>query len=286
MRVVILGGKGQLGFDLMRTAPEGFEVIPLGRKDLDITDREQVFEKLKGLKPDFVINSAAYVKVDAAEDETEQAFAVNAAGVKNVVDYCAETDVPLLHVSTDYVFDGKKAGKPYEENDVPNPVNIYGNSKLAGEYVVKNYLKKFYIVRSSSLYGVVGASGKGGNFPYAILNRAKKGESLRVVDDIFMVPTYTRHLAEAIWELITKKYPFGLYHLVNEGYCSWYEFAKTLVELAGFDAEITPVKHTEFPTKARRPLWSVLKNTKGPKLPHWRKGAEEFVKEAKELGKI
>jgi dTDP-4-dehydrorhamnose reductase len=279
MKVVLLGANGQLGSDIVRTAPEDVKLIPLARKEIDVRNKEMVLKVLKSLSPEVVLNTTAYVKVDLAEEEIEEAFSVNAIGVKNLVDACKETGAILVHISTDYVFDGKKLEKrePYYEDDVPNPINIYGLSKYAGELIIKNYLEKYYIVRSSSLYGVAGASGKGGNFPYTILRKAKAGEKLRVVDDIYMVPTHTLDLAEGIWKLITEEHPYGVYHITHTGYCSWYEFAKKILELAGIEAEVKPVKHTEFPTKARRPLWSVLGTKKGIMLSNWEEGLRRFL---------
>ncbi len=281
MKVALIGANGQLGNDLIKTVPNGVKLIPLTRKEVDVTVKEQVERVIDDIKPDIVLNTSAYVKVDLAEDEADKAFLVNAVGVKNLVEVCHKTGAVLLHISTDYVFDGKKHGQPYYEDDQPNPINIYGLSKYAGELIVKNYLDSYYIVRSSSLYGVAGASGKGGNFPYTILRKAKAGEKLRVVDDIFMVPTHTYDLAQGLWRLITEEHPYGVYHITHTGYCTWYEFAKKILQLAGIEAEIEPIKHTEFPTRARRPLWSVLGTKKGIQLCTWEEGLEKFIKLAK-----
>ncbi len=286
MKVALIGANGQLGTDLIRTKPEYVDLDPLTRKEMDVRDKDKVEEVLYEVKPDLVINTSAYVKVDLAEEEVEEAFRVNAVGVKNIADACLKIGVPLLHISTDYVFDGGKLPKrePYYEEDTPNPINIYGVSKLAGEHIVRNYLEEHYIVRSSSLYGVAGASGKGGNFPYTILRKAKAGENLKVVNDIYMVPTHTYDLAEGVWRLVLEEHSYGTYHITHTGYCSWYEFAKKILELAGIDAQIEPVKHTEFPTKARRPLWSVLGTKKGIELRSWEEGLERFVRMVKDEG--
>ncbi len=283
MKIAIVGSRGQLGQDLVRTAPSEAELTTFTHGDFDITDREDVFDFLAGEERfDVVINTAAFHKTDLCEDEPQKAFLVNAVGVKNLAEACEKTGSVLVHISTDYVFDGRKLSKrePYYEEDTPNPINIYGVSKLAGEHIVRNYLERHYIVRSSSLYGVAGASGKGGNFPYTILRKAKAGEKLRVVDDIYMVPTHTYDLAQGIWRLVLENHPYGTYHITHTGCCSWYEFAKKILELAGIDADIVPVKHTEFPTKARRPLWSVLGTRKGIELCPWEEGLERFIKMA------
>ncbi len=279
MKVALLGANGQLGSDLVKTRPEGIELVPLTRKEIDVTNREQVDRVLSDIRPDLILNTTAYVKVDLAEEEPEKAFAVNAVGVKNLVDVCLKTGAVLVHISTDYVFDGKKikTKEPYTEEDLPNPINVYGISKYAGELIVRNYLEKYYVVRVASLYGRAGASGKGGNFVYTILNKARAGEPLRVVDDIYMSPTYTLDAAREIWSIIFKERPYGLYHVVNSGYCSWYEFAVKILEFAGIEARIEPVKHTEFPTRVRRPLWSPLASIKGVALRPWEEALREFV---------
>ena len=278
MKVLIIGAYGQLGTDLRKTVPKGIELVCPRRTKLDITDRESVKRFFSEVETNLIINCAAYVKVDLAEDEVQEAFSINAYGVKNILDNLKK-EIPIVHISTDYVFDGKKGERkePYYEDDIPNPINIYGLSKYTGELILKNYYNKYYIVRSSSLYGVAGASGKGGNFPYTIIKKAKSGEKLRVVDDIYMVPTHTRDLAEGIWKLILGEYPYGIYHITHTGYCSWYEFAKKILEFASIEAEIEPVKYTEFPAKAKRPLWSVLGTKKGIDLGPWEEGLKEFI---------
>ena len=279
MKVVLLGANGQLGSDLVKTGPEGVELLPLTRKEVDVTDREQVDRVLSDIRPDLILNTTAYVKVDLAEDEPEKAFAVNVVGVKNLVDVCLKTGAVLVHISTDYVFDGRKIGtrEPYTEEDSPNPINVYGISKYAGELMVRNYLEKYYVVRVASLYGRAGASGKGGNFIYTILNKARAGEPLRVVEDIYMSPTYTLDAAREIWRIILEERPYGLYHVVNSGYCSWYEFAVRILEFAGIEARIEPVKHTEFKTKARRPVWTPLRSNKNVELRHYREALKDFI---------
>lgn len=279
MKVALLGANGQLGSDLIKTVPKGIKLFPLTRKEVDVRNKEAVSKILKSLSPHVVLNTTAYVKVDLAEDEIEEAFSVNAIGVKNLVDVCKETGAALVHISTDYVFDGKKLEKrePYYEDDLPNPINIYGISKYTGELIVKNYLDKYYIIRVASLYGRAGASGKGGNFVYTILRKAKAGEPLRVIDNIYMSPTYTLDAAKEIWRIILKGRPYGIYHVTNSGYCSWYEFAKKILEYSGLKTDIKPVRHTEFKTKANRPLWSPLASKKGIKLRSWEEALKDFI---------
>lgn len=279
MKVALIGANGQLGSDLIATVPKRINLIPLRRADMDVTVKEQVEEIITNIHPDLVLNTSAYVKVDLAEDEPDKAFLVNAVGIKNLVDACQKTGAILLHVSTDYVFDGKKIDlkEPYTEEDKPNPINIYGISKYAGELIVQNYLERYYMIRVASLYGKAGASGKGGNFVYTILNKAERGEPLKVVDDIYMSPTYTYDAAQKIWEVILEEKPYGIYHVTNSGHCSWYEFAIKILEYAGLEADIKPVKHTELKTKAKRPLWSPLESIKSVKMRGWKEALRDFI---------
>ena len=281
MKVLITGANGQLATDLIKTAPKEVELIPLTRKELDITKKEQVENILKQYKPDVVINTAAFHKTDLCEEEVKKTFEVNTFAVKYFVDYCGEQDIIFLHIITDYVFDGRKGEikEPYNEDDIPNPINIYGLSKYAGELIIKNYLQKFYILRVASLYGKAGASGKGGNFVYTILKKAKAKEPLRVVDDIIMSPTYTYDLAQEIWRILKESMPYGIYHVTNFGYCSWYEFAKKILEFAKLETDLKPVSHKEYKTKAKRPLWSPLCSKKGIKLRPWEEGLKAFLEE-------
>ena len=281
MKVALIGAKGQLGQDIAKTVPEGVELYLFTHQDFDITDRESV-QNMLGNKErfDVIINTAAFHKTDVCEDEPEKAFAVNAVGVKNLVDVCLKTGSVLVHISTDYVFDGTKikTKEPYTEEDLPNPINVYGISKYAGELIVRNYLEKYYVVRVASLYGRAGASGKGGNFVYTILHKARASEPLRVVDDIYMSPTYTLDAAREIWWMILEERPYGLYHVVNFGYCSWYEFALKILKFADLKVEIKRVKHTEFQTRAKRPLWSPLKSVKGIAMRGWEEALQDFIK--------
>ncbi len=280
MKIALIGARGQLGADMVRTRPDDVDLVPLNRGDVDITNRERVKVVLREIRPDAVINTAAYVRVDDAEDNSEVAFRANASGVKNIAEGCHETGSVVLHVSTDYVFDGKDRREPYHEMDIPNPINVYGISKYAGELFIRNYLDKYYIARSSSLYGKAGASGKGGNFVYTVLEKAKKGERLKVVADVYMSPTYTYDLANALWSILLEKRPYGMYHVTNAGYCSWYEFAKKIIEYSGLACECSPVSSNDYETRAKRPPWSVLSSKRGIQLRRWDLALRDFVKES------
>lgn len=258
MRILIIGADGQLGTDLCKVIPKN-EQIPLTIKDLDITDREQVFKALKEHTPDVAINTAGYNHVDNAEDHEKEAFAVNATGAKYLAQSCREIGAKLAHISTDYVFDGEKK-TPYLETDLPRPQSIYGISKLAGEDGIRNILQKHFIIRSAGLFGAAGCMGKGGgNFVEMMINKADQQLEIRVVDDEVLSPTYTLDLAEKIYELVqTDKY--GIYHIVNHQTCSWYQFAVKVFEYLGKDIKVTPIKASEYKTRAKRPHYSVLKN--------------------------
>ncbi|AHL23098.1 dTDP-4-dehydrorhamnose reductase [Thermococcus nautili] len=288
MRVAIIGANGQLGTDLVKVfrGEPGFEVVPLTHRDLDVTVSESL-KILKEVKPDVIINTAAYVRVDDAELYPERAFTVNAIGALNVARVAEEIGAVNVYISTDYVFDGEK-GEPYAEDDVPNPINVYGTSKLAGEIFTRNYSSKYYIIRVASLYGKAGASGKGGNFVNWVIEKAKRGERLRIVDDQVMSPTHTLDVAKTLVRFIRlEPSEYGVYHMVNEGYCSWYEFTKTIFEILGWTVEIEPIKSSELNRLARRPRFSALENARlhalGLRMTGWREGLREYLKEIKLL---
>lgn len=281
MKVALIGAAGQLGQDLVRSCPEHIELVPLTRGDLDITDFDQCEKVLGEIAPQVVLNSAAYVRVDDCEDQPDDAFAVNAVATQNVARVCRDQNLLLAQVSTDYVFSGDKRDEPWTEEDQPRPINTYGLSKYAGEMAVQYLLDKHYIFRVSSLYGKAGASGKGGNFVYTMLKKAREGAELKVIDDITMSPTYALDAAREMWAILSENGDPGIYHLSNQGHCSWCEFAAAIMELAGIDHPIAPVPHTTYPTKARRPLWGPIKTIKRSPLRPWKEGLAAFIEEIK-----
>lgn len=282
MRVAIIGANGQLGSDLVEVfgKDSSFEVIPLTHADLDVTVPETL-EILKELKPDVIINTAAYVRVDDAELYPEKAFQVNAIGALNVARVASEIDAVNVYISTDYVFDGTK-GEPYTEEDIPNPLNVYGLSKYVGEIFTKNYSKRYYIIRVASLYGKVGARGKGSNFVEFMIQKAKNKEELRVVDDMFMSPTYTKDVARTLKKFLELMPGFAVYHMANEGFCSWYEFTKAIFEILGWEVDVKPIKSDELKRLAKRPQFSALKNEKlrrlNLKMRSWKEALTEYLK--------
>ncbi len=258
MKIAIIGAKGQLGFDLVRIFKDTeHEIVPLTHDDIDVIDFSLSKKIIKNIHPEIIINCAAYVRVDDAEEFPDKAFAVNALGARNIALICKDLDAILLHISTDYIFDGRKT-LPYIEDDIHNPLGVYGASKLAGEYFVRNIVGKHYIIRSSSLFGVAGASGKGGNFVETMRKKAQNNEEIKVVDDMIMSPTYTKDAAYMIKSILTKNLPFGVYHVTNKGQCSCYEFAKAIFETLDMKADLSPTKTNILQSKARRPMYSPL----------------------------
>ena len=257
MRVAVIGATGQLGTDLCRTASD-CEVIPLTHSQVCVEDMDSVLAVLREYRPEFVINTAAFHRVDECETNPEPAFLVNAVGAKNLALACRETDAVLVHISTDYVFGlDRSRFTPYLEEDTPAPVNVYGASKLAGEHLIRAYLERHYIIRTAALYGTAGSSGKGGNFVETMLRLASEGRNIRVVDDQITSPTYTRDLAAKVWQIIADG-PYGTYHVTNSGQCSWFRFAQMIFKLSGLSPALSPTTAVEFGAPAPRPSYSVL----------------------------
>jgi dTDP-4-dehydrorhamnose reductase len=260
MKVLVTGANGQLGTDLCEVITDS-ELIPLTHKDIEITDIDSVRWVFDKYKPDVIVNTAAFVRVDDCEDEKERAFQVNALGARNVAVVAQELGAGLVHLSTDYVFGGEDEPRttPYTEFDTPVPLSIYGKSKLTGENLVRHFCLRHFIVRASALFGVAGSSGKGGNFIETMLRLAREREELKVVNDQVFSPTYTGDLARKIAQLITTEY-YGIFHITNKGACSWYEFTVEILKLADIKTPVIPITSDQYPQKARRPGYSVLDN--------------------------
>ncbi len=257
MRVLLFGARSQLGYDLLRAWPNA-EVRALSHGDCDVTDPAAVRTAVEATRPYLVVNLAAAHRVDELEREPTAAFHVNAYGAWLVARWAAAVGAAVLWVSTDYVFSGT-ARRPYREEDPLGPVNAYGASKAAGERLVALANPRHFIVRSSGLYGVVGASGKGGNFVETMLRLAREGRPLRVVNDQVLSPTATADLAAALVRLVGTE-AFGLYHITNTGAVSWHDFAALIFQLTGTPARLTPVSSAEYGAPAPRPAFSVLAN--------------------------
>lgn len=257
MRVLIIGANGQLGTDIVKVL-HSEEVIPLTHEDIEVAEEGFVRKAMRPYQPEVVISTAAYHRVGDCERNDVKSFKVNAIGAKNLANVCKEKDAILVYISTDYVFDGEKR-TPYIESDPPRPLNAYGISKLAGEYYIRYIWPKHFIIRTSGLYGSAKCRAKGGNFVDLMLRLAQEQDEIQVVDDEVLTPTYTIDLALKIRDLIQTDY-FGLYHITNNGACSWYEFAQKIFELSGLKVNLKRTTQEKFGTKVKRPRYSVLRN--------------------------
>jgi dTDP-4-dehydrorhamnose reductase len=278
VKVAIIGSTGQLGGDIVDIFGE--EALPLSHNEIEVKDIKSCRRVLRDV--DAVINCAAYVRVDDSEDNPEEAFMVNALGARNVALVCNEKQLINVYISTDFVFDGVKK-EPYCENDTPNPINIYGMSKYVGEILTRNYCTRSYIIRTASLYGGKGARGKSGNFVVWMMEKANNNEIIKVVADIVMSPTYTRDAAKMIKDIIEKRLSYNIYHVVNRGYCSWFEFAKEIFQFLDINAKLLPIKSDELDRAARRPKFSALENAKlnsfGLKMRNWEDALKDYLNE-------
>lgn len=279
-KVAIIGASGQLGSDV--STAFGERALRLSHDDIEIKDINSCRSALRDIGADTVVNCAAYVRVDDSEDNPQEAFAVNAIGAMNVALICDGNGMKNAYVSTDFVFDGRKK-KPYHEDDLPNPMNIYGLSKYVGEILTRTYCAKFYIIRSASLFGIKGARGKGGNFVDWIVEKATNNETIKVVDDIVMSPTYTKDAAEIVRKIIERRLPYGIYHVANRGYCSWFEFAARILEFLDIHAKLIPIGSNELNRKAKRPKFSALESQKlngfGLGVRKWEDALDDYLKE-------
>ncbi|RSK41523.1 dTDP-4-dehydrorhamnose reductase [Mangrovimonas spongiae] len=281
MNVLVTGSHGQLGQCLQdvvtQEKPSSITFVFLGSSDLDITNTDQLKNVFQTGNFEFCVNCAAYTAVDAAEEHQELAFKVNAEGVKNIAEVCKAHNTTLIHISTDFVFDGKKR-TPYKEIDTPNPINVYGESKLAGETFLQDILDRYFIIRTSWLY-----SGYGHNFVKTMLRLFKEKDALNVVDDQGGSPTYAGDLAKFIYNIISSQPTnYGVYHFSNLGETTWFRFAKQIKELSQSHVKITPITSSEFPTKAVRPKYSVLSTKKVEetfryKLSHWKDSLQKML---------
>jgi len=279
MKIALLGANGQLGQDLQRSL-DPHDVQALTRHDFDVTDHARARDKLLQIHPDVVLNTTAYHRVDDCETHADLAYAVNTLAVLNLVRVANELDAVLVHISTDYVFDGR-ARQPYTEHSEPFPLSVYANSKLAGEILVRTMAKKYLLIRTCGLYGVAGSRGKGGNFVQTMLTKAKRGEAIHVVNDQVVTPTYTADLADQIARILPTE-QFGLFHMTNEGSCTWYEFAREIFQLSGIQANLSATSSDVYKTPAIRPKYSVLENARLKELSlnqmrHWRDALAAYL---------
>ena len=300
-KILITGSSGMLGVDLCEELERNYEVFGIDCVQFtvysvqyfvkcDITDKESVEQAVAKIKPDVVIHAAAWTDVDGCELDPKKAYRINVEGAKNVALACKKSGAILVYISTDFVFDGKKK-RPYKEGDKTGPLSVYGDSKLKGEEAVRKILKKYFILRTSWLYG---RSGK--NFVDTIIAKAKSVKELKIVDDQFGSPTYTKDLAKAIHALVersllrvqrsevrTQNTRYGIYHVSNSGAVSWFSYAKEILRLAGFKMKVTPILSEELNRPAKRPAMSVLDNGKfenftGFKMRPWKAALKDYLK--------
>lgn len=271
MRILITGANGQLGRALQATLT-AYDLIALSHQQLDISQLQQVRDALSAHRPALVINAAAYNNVDGAESDHLAAYCGNALGPRNLAVATAKHSLPLLHVSTDYVFDGN-GKRPYHEYDFPNPQSVYGASKLAGEEAVRTLNERHYIARTAWLYDT-----EGRNFPNTMRALAQNRPEVRVVSDQFGSPTYVLHLAQALAALLVSE-AYGTYHFAGQGGASWYEFTRTLYRALGIHTPVRPVSTSEFFRPAQRPRYAVLTTMQDPRivLPPWEEGVAAFA---------
>ena len=267
MKILLTGRNGQVGWELARRLGALGDLVAPGREELDLADADAIRRFVRGAKPDLICNAGAYTAVDKAEAEADLVTRINGEAPGLLAEEAKRSGALLVHYSTDYVFDGEKAG-PYVEDDAPNPLNAYGRSKLAGERAIQASGCRHLILRTSWVYGA-----RGKNFYLTMAAKAAKGERLRVVDDQRGVPTTSAFLAEKTIELV-RRGASGLLHVVPAGETTWYGFAREIVRTTGASTEVVPITSAEFPAAARRPRNSVLDNRKAAKLlgasmPHW-----------------
>ena len=252
MEVLVTGTNGQLGYDIVKELrKQNIECYGATRKDFDIVDFKATEEFITNYMPDAVIHCAAYTAVDKAEDEQGLCYLVNVSATENIAEICKKINAKMLYISTDYVFDGTKEGF-YKVDDKPNPINVYGKTKLLGEQAVQRILDKYFIVRISWVFGE-----HGNNFVKTMLRLGKEHKEINVVADQYGSPTYTADLAPLLVEMVqTEKY--GIYHATNEGVCTWAEFAEEIFKIAGMDVKVNHITTAEYPTRAKRPMNSRL----------------------------
>jgi len=284
MKILVIGSNGQLGCDIHRAFIEtGDEVFGATHSDVEVRSRDSVVKLLREFTPEVVVNTSAMHNVESCERDPEAAFAVNALGVRNLALACREMGAVLIHVSTDYVFGGDKAS-PYLETDLPSPLNVYGTSKLAGECLIRSILDKYFVVRTSALYGHSPCRAKGGlNFVELMLKLAKEGKDIRVVDSERVSPTFTLELARHI-VCLSRSESYGLIHATSEGSCSWYQFAEEVFSLQNIRARLLAARPGEFAGTVRRPSYSVLDNSalksRGMnRFRTWAEGLREYLNE-------
>ena len=281
--VLVTGASGQLGFQIEKILGQKFDVILTDYKEMNITNKLQVHQAIKSSRPDWIIHGAAYTKVDQAEDEVALCTKINAGGTKNLAEVANKLDIPIIYISTDYVFDGKKKS-PYVESDTAKPLNVYGKTKLDGEKFIQKICKKYYILRVAWLFGELPKNYPGTNFIETMLRLSKERDALSVVNDQIGSPTYTKDLVEVIDKIVSGQQlavssesqsansqpqtadqpsiPYGLYHFSGNGECSWYDFAREIFRLTKIEIDLKPTTSDQYPQKAKRPSYTYMSKEK------------------------
>ncbi|MGD1816193.1 MAG: dTDP-4-dehydrorhamnose reductase [Pleomorphochaeta sp.] len=276
MKVLVTGVKGQLGFDVIkRLKISNIECFGVDIEDFDITNYEQTINYISNYNPTVVVHCAAYTAVDRAEEDKEKCFNINVNGTKNIAKACKINNCKMVYISTDYIFDGQ-GETPFEVNDIPNPINYYGETKYLGEKEVISILDEYYIIRISWVFGI-----NGNNFIKTMLRLAETKDEILVVSDQIGSPTYTYDLSRLIVDIIQED-KYGIYHATNEGFCSWYEFACEIFKQANINIKVNPIKTEDYKTLAKRPMNSRLskKSIQGYELlPKWENALQRFFEE-------
>jgi dTDP-4-dehydrorhamnose reductase len=285
MTTLLIGANGQLGREL-RYSFNDHDLVPLTHADCEVTDPARVRDTFRKYRPELILNTAAYHGVDECEDHPARAFAVNAIVVRDLTIAAKEIGSVLVHFSTDYVYDGRQR-RPYRETDPPGPLSVYATSKLAGEYFVRAILERHFVIRTCGLYGLAGSRGKGGNFIETMLRLAAEGREIRVVDDQVLTPTSAKELARKVRQLVETR-AYDLYHITNNGACSWYEFAAAIFEMVGLAPRLQQTTSAAFGARAKRPAYSVLDNANLRSvglddLRDWRDALKEYLEERQRL---
>jgi len=281
MKVAIIGSNGQLGSDLLETfTRHRHKVAGLTHAEIDVDQIVSVRTVLGEIRPEVVLNTAAFHNVPKCEEDPARAFSVNSIGALNVAQVCDELRSANVYFSTDYVFDGKKKS-PYKESDLPNPLNIYAGTKLLGEYNTLNYCSRGYVIRISGIYGRVPCRAKGGNFITTMLRLAREKPEVKVVTDEILTPTPTSEIASKSLQIFNSG-AYGLYHLTCEGGCSWYEFARVIFDTLSLETPLLPATVADFPSSVKRPFYSILENDQYkkldlPSMPHWKDALISFL---------
>ena len=287
MKILVTGANGMLAKEVKEKFQKGNEVIATDVAELDITNEKMVYDVITEMKPDYIINCAAYTAVDKAEENYDLADKINGDGPRNLAKAAKAAGAKLVHISTDYVFGGDlDVSKDYDEDDKKEPVTVYGKTKLHGEQGIEENMEEYYIFRTAWLYGV-----GGNNFVKTMTKLGSTRDEINVVSDQHGSPTYAKDLTDIIYQAIEKKIPYGIYNATNQGYTTWYDFTKEILKEQGIECKVNPVTTEEYIemmkiTQAKRPFNSQLSKNKllklGIKIPEWKDGLKRYLKEEKE----